>query len=89
MLKNADTLAHAVKLLIGVAACAVDPTGVKVIGAAASGYLSLRNIFRSTEPEVPVYVSHGGAFVWDGGDSVIFEHIEDPEQFSGQEQVVP
>ncbi len=54
MLKNADRLAHAVKLLIGVAACAVDPTGVKVIGVAASGYLSLRGVSKSLSPEAKV-----------------------------------
>ena len=37
MLKTADRLAHGTSLLVGVAACAVDPTGLTAIGAGFRG----------------------------------------------------
>ena len=54
MLRKADRVAHGVSLLVGVAACAVDPTGLAVTGVAASGYLSLRDVSKSLSPEAKV-----------------------------------
>ncbi|MCB6177573.1 tetratricopeptide repeat protein [Rhodobacter sp. Har01] len=48
--------AHAANLLVSVAACVADPSGLAVTGAAATGILSLKDIFKASTPEAKALV---------------------------------
>jgi hypothetical protein len=49
-------VAHAANLLVTVAACAADPSGLAVTGAAATGALSLKDIFKASTPDAKALV---------------------------------
>lgn len=46
-----NDLAHSATLLVSIAGCAADPTGLTLTGAVATGTLSLTNIFKANTPE--------------------------------------
>lgn len=54
--EGTSRVAHAANLLVTVAACAADPSGLAVTGAVASGVLSLKDIFKASTPETRALV---------------------------------